>query len=152
MENKEDCFIASTALVDDLVTSSKAVDSELYSNMSENEKLQLHFKIHIYVLLSIFSAINALSVDPGPGPKFKSTLKLRLEKSVFAATSLRYLNTIYLRGHKTIDLQNFKRSVAYITEAPATGDELRSAIGFFSFLLNFVPNLRFHLKKTECIG
>ena len=152
MENKEDCFIASTALVDDLVTSSKAVDSELYSNMSENEKLQLHFKIHIYVLLSIFSAINALSVDPGPGPKFKSTLKLRLEKSVFAATSLRYLNTIYLRGHKTIDLQNFKRSVAYITEAPATGDELRSAIGFFSFLLNFVPNLRFHLKKLNALA
>ena len=145
--HKEDRLISSSALIDDLVTSSKAINSEEYWTLPETEKLRVHFKIHIFILLSIFSAINALSVDPGDAPPFRSSLKLRLEKSVFAATSIRYLNIVYLRGYKAIDLQNFKKSAVHISEIPATGDDLRSAIGFFSFLINFVPNLRFHLKN-----
>ena len=151
-QNKEDRFISSSALVDDLVTSSKAINSEEYRALSEIEKLRIHFKIHIFILLSIFSSIDALSEDPGDKQPFKSSLKLRLEKSVFAATSIRYLNIVYVRGYKAIDLQNFKKSVAYISQLPASGDELRSAIGFFAFLISFVPNLRFHLKSLSSLA
>ena len=69
-----------------------------------------------------------------------------------STASLRYLNIVYLRGFRTIDLNNFKRSVLHISEAPPSGDELRSAIGFFSFLLNFVPNLRFYLKHLNTLA
>ena len=127
--------------------SSKAINSEEYRALSETEKLRIHFRIHIFILLSIFSSIDALSVDPGDKPPFKPPLKLRLEKSVFASTSIRYLNIVYLRGYKAIDLQNFKQSAVHISELPETGDQLRSAIGFFSFLINFVPNLRFYLRR-----
>ena len=151
-QTKEDRFISSSALVDDLVMSSKAINSEEYRALSEPEKLRIHFKIHIFILLSIFSAIDALSVDPGPNPPFKSSLKLRLEKSVFASTSIRYLNIVYLRGYKAIDLQNFKKSAVHISELPSTGDDLRSAIGFFAFLINFVPNLRYHLKSLAVLA
>ena len=149
---KEDQFISSSALVDDLVMSSKAINSEEYRALSEPQKLKIHFKIHIFILLSIFSSIDALSVDPGPNPPFKSSLKLRLEKSVFASTSIRYLNIVYLRGYKAIDLQNFKKSAVHISQLPSTGDDLRSAIGFFAFLINFVPNLRFHLKSLAVLA
>ena len=151
-QDKEDRFISSSALVDDLVMSSKAINSEEYRALSETEKLRIHFRIHIFILLSIFSSIDALSVDPGDKPPFKSPLKLRLEKSVFASTSIRYLNIVYLRGYKAIDLQNFKQSAVHISELPETGDQLRSAIGFFSFLINFVPNLRFYLKGLTSLA
>ena len=151
-ENREDRLISSTALLDDLITSSKSVNSEQYGLLSDTEKLKIQFKIHTFILLSIFSAINTLSAQPGTHPPFQSSLKLRLEKSVFAATSLRYLNIVYLRGHRAIDLQNFKKSIIHISELPITGDQLRSALGFYAFLINFVPNLRFHLKNLNSLA
>ena len=151
-ENKEDNLISSTALLDDLITSSKSVNSKQYRLLSDIEKLRIQFKIHTFILLSIFSAINTLSAQPGAHPPFQSSLKLRLEKSVFAATSLRYLNIVYLRGHRAIDLQNFKKSIIHISELPTTGDQLRSALGFYAFLINFVPNLRYHLKSLNSLA
>ena len=148
-QNTTDKLISNAALIDDLVTCSKGVNSPQYKQMSEEQKLRLHYQIHTFILLSIFSAINALSAPPGDRPPFKATAKLKLEKSCFAAESLRYLNIVYLRGYRAIDLDNFKRSNLYISELPSNGDELRSAIGFFSFLLSFVPNLRFYLKHLN---
>ena len=151
-QDKEDRVISTSALVDDLVMSSKAINSEEYRALSETEKLRVHYRIHIFILLSMFSSINTLSVNPGENPPFKSSLKLRLEKSVFAATSIRYLNIVYLRGYKAIDIQNFKQSAVHISELPSTGDNLRSAVGFFSFLISFVPSLRYYLKDLTTLA
>ena len=123
-QNTVDKLISNAALIDDLVTCSKAINSQEYRQMSEEQKLRLHYQIHTFILLSIFSAINALSALPGDHPPFKSTAKLKLEKSCFAAESLRYLNIVYLRGYRAIDLDNFKRSTLHISELPNTGDEL----------------------------
>ena len=151
-QDREDRVLSTSALVDDLVMSSKAINSEEYRALSETEKLRVHYRIHIFILLSMFSSINTLSVNPGENPPFKSSLKLRLEKSVFAATSIRYLNIVYLRGYKAIDIQNFKQSAVHISELPSTGDNLRSAIGFFSFLISFVPSLRYYLKDLTTLA
>ena len=97
----------------------------------------------------IFQAIIVLSEEPGDGPDFKASLKLKLEKSTFATDSLRYLNLIYVKGFKVINLNNFKRSSHYIDTLPVYGDELRSALGFFNFLLSFCKALRYHMKQLE---
>ena len=86
-QNTTDKLISNAALIDDLVTRSKGVNSPQYKQMSEEQKLRLHYQIHTFILLSIFSAINALSAPPGDRPPFKATAKLKLEKSCFAAES-----------------------------------------------------------------
>ena len=149
MQNTHDQLISNSALVDDLVCSSKAPNSIEYANLNETGRLKFHINVHIFVLEALFQAINTLSEKPGQGPKFKAGLKLKLEKSQLATNCLRYLNIIYLKGYKIICLENFKKSFKYIDALPATGDDLRSAIGFFNFLLTFCKNLRFHMKCIE---
>ena len=151
-QSRTDQLISNSALVDDLVCSSKSPNTKEFTNLTEVDQLRYHIKVHIFVLEALFQAINSLSEPPGPGPKFKAGLKLKLEKSQLATNSLRYLNIIYLKGYKIISLENFKKSYKYIDTLPATGDELRSAIGFFNFLLSFCKNLRFHLKAMETLA
>ena len=144
-----DQIISNSALVDDLVCSSKPLNTKEYKSLTEAERLRLHLQIHIFTLEAIFQAIIILSEEPGDGPDFKASLKLKLEKPTFATDSLRYLNLIYVKGFKVINLNNFKRSSHYIDTLPVYGDELRSALGFFNFLLSFCKALRYHMKQLE---
>ena len=148
-QQNSDQIISNSALVDDLVCTSKSLNTKEYHSLTEAEQLRLHLQIHILTLEAIFQAIKVLSQEPGNGPDFKSSLKLKLEKSSFATDSLRYLNLIYVKGFKVINLNNFKRSSNYIDTLPVHGDELRSALGFFNFLLSFCKSLRYHMKELE---
>ena len=148
-KHTSDQILSNSALIDDLVCSSKALNTKEYHNLNTTEQLRVHLQIHILTLEAIFQAIKVLSQEPGNGPKFKASLKLKLEKSTFATDSLRYLNLIYVKGFKVINLNNFKRSSHYIENMPSHGDELRSALGFFNFLLSFCKSLRYHMKNLE---
>ena len=148
-QNETDRFLSNSALVDDVVISSKDVNTPQYRDLSEEEKTRLHLQIHIFVLESLFHAIFQLSRPPGAGPAFHASVKVKLEKSSLAAQSLRYLNTIYISGYKVIHLDSFKRSANFFQALPQHGDELRSALGFFNYLLNYCRNLRFYMTKLE---
>ena len=93
-QSRTDQLISNSALVDDLVCSSKSPNTKEFNNLTEVDQLRYHIKVHIFVLEALFQAINSLSEPPGPGPKFKAGLKLKLEKSQLATNSLRYLNII----------------------------------------------------------
>ena len=149
-QNTKDTVLSTSALIDDVVCSSKQINSPEYQALSNTEQTRLHFQIHIQILLTLFQAINTLSQDPGPGPtKFKATLKLKLEKSCFATTSIRYLNLIYIKGYQVINTDNFKKSCKYLDTLPSNGDELRSALGFTNYLLAFTKSLRYLVKNLE---
>ena len=151
-QGSEDHILSTSALIDDLVCSSKAPNSVEYQNLTLQQQQRVHLQIHILTLQAIFQAINLLSQDPGPGPKYKASLKLKLEKSTFATDSIRYLNLIYIKGFQVINLNNFKKSCKYIDTLPSHGDELRSAMGFFNFLLSFCKALRYHMKHLEAFA
>ena len=147
-----DQILSRSALIDDLVCSSKAPNTKEYRELSRLQQTKLHLRIHILTLEAIFQSINILSQNPGTGPNFKATLKLKLEKSTFSRESIRYLNLIYIKGFQVINLDNFKKSNKHLEQLPANGDELRSALGFFNFLLSFCKSLRFHMKHLEAFA
>ena len=102
----EDTFLSTSALIVDIVCSSKPINTPEYHSLSSEEQTRVHLQIHIHILLTLFQAINTLSQNPGPGPtNFKATLKLKLEKSCFATTSIKYLNLIYIKGFQVINRQ-----------------------------------------------
>ena len=148
-KNETDHLLSNSALVDDVVISSKSVNTPQYLSLSEEEQTRLHLQIHIFALETLFHAIAQLSRSPGQGPSFYASVKLKLEKSSLAAQSLRYLNTIYISGFKVIHLDSFKKSANFFQALPQNGDELRSALGFFNYLLNYCQNLRFFMTKLE---
>ena len=149
-QNTKDTILSTSALIDDVVCSSKQINTPEYQALSSTEQTRLHFQIHIQILLTLFQAINTLSQDPGSGPtRFKPTLKLKLEKSCFATTSIRYLNLIYIKGYQVINTDNFKKSCKYLDNLPSNGDELRSALGFTNYLLAFTKSLRYLVKNLE---
>ena len=147
--NNIDQLLSNSALVDDVVVSSKDINTKEYQSLSETDQLRVHLQIHIFALETLFHAISQLSRPPGPGPIFHASVKLKLEKSSLGATSLRYLNTIYISGFKVIQLEAFKKSSPFFQTLPQHGDDLRSALGFFNFLLGYVKNLRFFMSKLE---
>ena len=149
----EDTFLSTSALIDDVVCSSKPINTPEYHSLSSEEQTRVHLQIHIHILLTLFQAINTLSQNPGPGPtNFKATLKLKLEKSCFATTSIKYLNLIYIKGFQVINTDNFKKSCKYLDTLPSHGDELRSAIGFTNYLLSFTKSLRYLLRNLETLA
>ena len=149
----EDTFLSTSALIDDVVCSSKPINTPEYHSLSPDEQTRIHLQIHIHILLTLFQAINTLSQDPGPGPtNFRATLKLKLEKSCFATTSIKYLNLIYIKGFQVINTDNFKKSCKYLDTLPSHGDELRSAIGFTNYLLSFTKSLRYLLRNLEILA
>ena len=148
-----DTLLSTSALIDDVVCSSKQINSTEYLALPGVEQTRIHLQIHIQVLIALFQAINALSQDPGIGPdKFGATLKLKLEKSCFATTSIRYLNLIYIKGYQVINTDNFKKSCKYLDTLPSNGDELRSALGFTNYLLSFTKSLRYLVKNLETLA
>ena len=85
--NDTDQLLSNSALVDDVVVSSKDINTKEYQSLSETDQLRVHLQIHIFALETLFHAISQLSRPPGPGPIFHASVKLKLEKSSLGATS-----------------------------------------------------------------